>query len=249
MVFDAAVTSALLYSSESWLSNNLKVLEKQYNKMIKCLLGVRKNTSGNLCMVESGISPVQELVAERRLRFITQTGQMDRDTPFLYIYNICRDENTPGYRFMEAARSWDSNLNGFENVKRIVRDSAPGATKLTTYMTHMNPQQVVHPVYTSKQFIPDYKREAFTRLRLMSHNLRIEVGRWSRTPREQRVCPCDGTHIQTEEHVLLHCPLSVQCRSDHPHLTYDSLETLFTDNINLCELCDYVYAVQKQYRS
>lgn len=50
-VFNAAVTSALLYSSESWCSNKLKSIEKQYNKLVKCLLGVRRNTSVNLCMI------------------------------------------------------------------------------------------------------------------------------------------------------------------------------------------------------
>lgn len=76
-VFDAAVTSALLYSCESWFSNNLKSIEKQYNKLIKCLMGVRKNTSVNLCMIEAGIKPVNKLVSDRRYKFITQTDQMD----------------------------------------------------------------------------------------------------------------------------------------------------------------------------
>ena len=168
--------------------------------------------------------------------------------PFHYIYNLCREENTPGYQFLEQARLGNRNSDGLDHVKRTVREKAPGATKLTTYITYMNPLLTVHPIYTTTQYIPDYKREAFTRLRLMSHSLRIEVGRWSRTPRDQRVCPCDGTHIQTEEHVLLHCPLSAQHRSDHPHLTYDTLQTLFTDNTHLEEVCDYVYATLKFYK-
>lgn len=89
--------------------------------------------------------------------------------------------------------------------------------------------------------------EAFTRLRLMSHSLRIEVGRWSRTQCDQRVCPCDGIHMQTEEHALLHCLLSTQHRNDHPRLTYDSLQTIFTDNTHLEEVCDYDYAIFYKY--
>ena len=37
------------------------------------------------------------------------------------------------------------------------------------------------------------------------------MGRWSRIPREDRLCPCDV--IQTEEHVICHCPLSDRIRS------------------------------------
>ena len=47
-VFDAAVTSVLLYSCESWLNNKIKSLERQYNTLVKCLMAVRKNTSINL---------------------------------------------------------------------------------------------------------------------------------------------------------------------------------------------------------
>ena len=54
LVFDAAVTSSLLYSAESWLTNNIRPIKKQYDELVRCLLGVRKNTSIDLCLVESG---------------------------------------------------------------------------------------------------------------------------------------------------------------------------------------------------
>ena len=39
-VFEAALLSAVLYSSESWLTNNVQGLEKQYHRALKALLGV-----------------------------------------------------------------------------------------------------------------------------------------------------------------------------------------------------------------
>jgi hypothetical protein len=71
-------------------------------------------------------------------------------------------------------------------------------TKFLTYAI-LNPELKSHPVY--KQRYPKYLRIAFTRLRLSSHNLRIETGRWSRIERERRLCTCG--EIQTEEHVSL----------------------------------------------
>ena len=53
----------------------------------------------------------------------------------------------------------------------------------------------------------DFLRIAFTRLRTSSHRLKIETGRWSRVPREMRVCQC-GEGVQTEEHVLVGCNLT-----------------------------------------
>ena len=76
------------------------------------------------------------------------------------------------------------------------------------YRTVINPELSVHPVYTSNDFVPDYKRQALTRLRLMSHDLKIETGRRNGTPAELRLCSCDSNVIQDESHVLLHCSLS-----------------------------------------
>lgn len=128
---------------------------------------------------------------------------------------------------------------GLERTDGLVREKALGTTKLTTYVTEMNPDLRVHPVYATKKFIPDYKREVLARLRLMSHNLRIEVGRWSRTPAEQRVCQCDGARIQTERHVLIYCSLTERLRDDYPQLL--SEETYWE------ELCNYAYAVLEKY--
>lgn len=247
-VFDAAVTSALLYSSESWFTGKMKVIEKQYNKLVKCLLGVRKNTSINLCMIEAGIPPVQNIIAERKYKFIkSQRDHVDTEKPFHFVYNMCREANTPGYRSLERSVSATSDTDGLEKIATYVREKAAGATKLTTYITDMNPNMTVHPVYKTRSFVPDYKRESFTRLRLMSHNLRVEVGRWSRTPREQRVCQCDGMQVQTEKHVLIECPLSAHCRDRYQMLTFTDLGELLHESNYLNELCGYINDVQRIY--
>ena len=212
-VFEAAVMSSLLYSSETWLKRNTKALEKQYNRLVKCLLGVRKNTSMNLCMIEADIPPVQHLIEKKRYKFIKRKHEnIDMQQPYHFVYNLCRDANTPGFRFIERSLLWNSNENPLDNIATYVRERMAGATKLATYITELNPSMTMHQVYRTMKFIPDYKRESFTRLRLMSHSLRIEVGRWSRTPTDQRVCQCDGQQVQTEQHVMIHCPLSALYR-------------------------------------
>ena len=65
LVFDAAVTASLLYSAESWLTNNIKSIERQYNQLVRCLLGVRKNTTIDLCLIESGIPPLHHVLAKQ----------------------------------------------------------------------------------------------------------------------------------------------------------------------------------------
>ena len=65
---------------------------------------------------------------------------------------------------------------------------------------------VVRPMDSSRPtIIPECARVEFTRLRLGSHRLRVEAGRWSHNPRDQRYCKCAEV-LQDKEHVLLHCP-------------------------------------------
>ena len=59
---------------------------------------------------------------------------------------------------------------------------------------------------------------SFTRLRLSSHRLRIETGRWSRIPRENRLCACGV--IQDEAHAIQVCP-----NVGHIRQRYDVLPT------------------------
>ena len=73
----------------------------------------------------------------------------------------------------------------------------------------------VHPIYQdSEEPVDDYLRMAFTRFRTSSHRLRIETGRWSRTPRERRLCQC-GEGVQSEEHVLRFCNLTEPIRQKY----------------------------------
>ena len=61
--------------------------------------------------------------------------------------------------------------------------------------------------------MPEQCRIVVNRLRLGSHYLKIETGRWSRIPLENRMCTCNFD-IQTEEHVLLMCPLTEALRTE-----------------------------------
>ena len=85
--------------------------------------------------------------------------------------------------------------------------SSAAGTKFRSYC-NINRDFNVHNVYST--YIPEQLRIAFTRVRLSSHRLRIETGRWARIPPEHRLCEC-GT-VQDEEHVLVRCPLTEPLR-------------------------------------
>ena len=70
LVMDAAVVSSVFYGCKTWLTSNPKYAIGMYNKMIKCLLGVRENTSPMLCQIESGKQPAKYVINKRLKSFI-----------------------------------------------------------------------------------------------------------------------------------------------------------------------------------
>ena len=146
------------------------------------VLGVGKFTSPDLCMVEAGIAPLQHIIAVRRRRFLEGKLSIEHaDEPLYEVFEWCRRDNTPGYRFMQQALQYDCT-NPLSSIATRIRGKPQTASKFLTYRTDLNRTLTVHGVYQTKEWIPDYKRQAFTRLRLMSHNLKIETGRRGELP-------------------------------------------------------------------
>ena len=109
------------------------------------------------------------------------------------------------------------------------------ASKIQTYC-EINPELQVHPMYINND-IPETHRIATSRLRMSSHRLKIETGRWSRTPREERMCNC-GMGIQTESHVLLYCDQTHMLRHSLPQNSDDIGDLMDNMPCNvLCKLC------------
>ena len=163
-VFDAAVTSSLLYSSETWLTDNPKRIVKKFNMLVRCLLGVRKNTSLNLCLVEAGIPPVEFLISKMRKNFLeSKMRSPDLDEPFHYVFELCKRHNTRGYKFLNKCRTQSLNTDSLGEIRDIITNKPDNATKYVTYRTAMNPDLSVHEVYKCEDiYIPDYLRIAFT---------------------------------------------------------------------------------------
>ena len=102
------------------------------------------------------------------------------------------------------------SVDGRENLTVIERFTNENGTKAETYRL-LNPDLKVHNIYKTREYIYERERIQFTRLRLCSHNLNIERGRWTRTVREDRLCDC-GLAVQDEEHVLLDCSITDDIR-------------------------------------
>ena len=77
-VLDAAITSSLLYGCETWLSFNLKDVEKMYIGAVKSVLGVRETSRSDTVLIEAGMLSLKELIIKRTSTFIKKELGYDR---------------------------------------------------------------------------------------------------------------------------------------------------------------------------
>ena len=230
-VFDAALMSAILYGCESWLNADLRPVVKLYDWGLKLLLGVRKTTCNDICYTELGYPPLQDLVRSRQRKFFSKMWRerslMDDDPLVLVIKTV-----------LEARYSTRTYVDGliyetiddFQNAKETLQNNimTSGSSRRVTYR-EMNPDLKVHEIYSTKHNVSELERISFTRFRLASHSLAVEVGRWSRRgrgrlPLEERLCTCGAK--QTEVHVVQQCPLTQNIRETH---NTSSIDDIFSD--------------------
>ena len=221
-VFDACLLSAILYGCESWLNGDLKPVCKIYNWALKCLLGVRPTTCNDLCYIETGYASLKAIVKSRQRKFFAKMHNKRinlLDDPFGFTLKLVLNNRykTSSYLYnLINNNSVDDCLDDIQVMKENIVSSE--SSRRCTYHNTMNPNLLVHDIYTIRHNICEIHRIALTRFRLSSHSLVIKTGRWNRRgrgrlPIEERLCSCGM--IQTEEHVVSQCPRSQHIREEY----------------------------------
>jgi hypothetical protein len=218
-VFTSALSAAILYGNEAWLSDAaIKIAQPMYASSIRTLLGVRRTTATDLCLIEAGLQPLAQTVknAQKRTLVKLMSRTATHDDPFETVYRLCRESRTPCARYIDNLLE-DRLETIEEKLRRQIRNSE--RTKYITYRTLMNPNVTQPDFYaiTGETDLDERRRITTTRFRLSSHNLAIERGRWSRTPRQDRLCPCG--QVQDEQHVISDCRDHEAVRRSFPNMT------------------------------
>ena len=245
-VLDAALLSSVLYSCESWLGTSVKAAQSMYYTAVKALLAVRVSTPNDLCLAELGYPALGARVKATQRKFIASMLDKRRgltDDPFVSIWNICCAAQTRGAKYLQSVMARNDHLEvDIRQRKHVINMS--DRTKFRTY-ANTNSETSVHPMYTNVSVtINEHDRIAASRLRLSSHSLAIETGRWSRVARERRLCSCG--EVQTEEHVVCHCPRTIHVRERHPNLNFTDIGSFF-DNTDISSVCRVSSLVLKEF--
>ena len=220
-VLDAALMSALLYGCESWLTADLKPITSLYNRCLKELLGVRRSTCNEVCYIEAGYPPLQQIVMNKQHIFFRKMWLQRSnlvDDPLMFAMNLVLSSTSPTSRLIRRYVMTDVGEE-HDDITSSLRNSDSSRRK--TYV-ELNPCLTVHSIYNTRHTINETHRMSFTRFRVSSHNLACETGRWNRRgrgrlPLHERVCVCGL--VQTEAHVVEHCPNTQHLRESYQFTT------------------------------
>ncbi len=213
-----------------------------YLATAKALLGVRVQTPTDLVYIELDIPSVQAMIMKRQMAFLCKYSERDsyEGSPLQVAVDLAKQYKSPMGKYLvelEAMQNDPVTTFKTELCERILHSQS---SRCITYRS-LNPDLLIHEMYANSSCINEKHRISTTRLRLGSHRLRVETGRWSRTPVEQRLCSCNED-IQTEEHVLTSCSKTQDLRHNFPDLFFGNIAGLMqTKNIMLlCKYCDEV---------
>lgn len=233
-VLDTCVSSSITYAAETW-GNNYKAADICFSSGLRTALSVRQNTNNEIVYVESGTYPLHCRVQKSQVKFWAYVLEYMEEHPDAAISKIvktaidCNVAYTKYYVNL-AAKFNDDPARCFDELSKECSESwsrkfeaaaADRDSKLATYH-RVNPllQKFVLPVTN----LTENERILLTRFRTGSHSLAIETGRFSNTPRENRLCLCGS--VQTVLHIFTDCPLTRDLLVDKP---YVNLQSIFDD--------------------
>ena len=249
-IFQLALMPALVYGSESWLNGDIKPMNKLYLWCIKQLLGVRKTTVTSLCLVELGCPEFRSLVAANQRKFFSQAWSERRgmiDDPLVHAVRIILDYNSPVSRYVHGLINNNVDDIGVSMEKMKTEVSTSQSNRVAMYR-QINSELTVHAIYAENVSVDELERVNWTRMRLSSHSLAVEVGRWNRRgrgslPMEERLCTCG--QVQTEQHVIEVCPRTENIRRQW---NVSSMINLLSERVDFRNVCHIVTKILNIYK-
>ena len=229
-IFDTYVGSILNYGAEIWGFHKATDIEKVHLSFLKRILGVKKSTFSNLVYHELGRFP---LYMKRKLKIFKYWLKVRSSTNC--ILNACYDE------LIENNDEWIINIKhelSHMGLDYLWDEHYPDKYIIDMIQQRMNDmykQTILAEISrSSKGFlyqhlvdnfalqyylckpIPSLYKRYISRFRLVSHNLRIEHGRYYNESRIDRKCSlCNLNDVEDEYHFILVCSRYSELRSKY----------------------------------
>ena len=228
-LFQSLVSSVLSYGCEIWGFAEAKKVELLQLKFLKQILKVRKSTPSCIIYRECNVYPLQLVRLFRIIGYWLKIIKLDVNDPRRIIYDTSLILH-PDVTFLEATSNcWAINVkhilykNGFGYIwegqymgidmsflqifKRRLIDNfwQKNRTEIEELSIHRLYRHLdFDDIFYLSTMQNNFIRIALTKLRLGSHHLLVERGRWSNTNFEDRKClTCN--EIEDEFHFVVNC--------------------------------------------
>ena len=229
------------------------VMEKLNIKLCKYLLGVNRYSTNAAVKGELGRPPLMTKFLIHSIKYWFRLHNLNVEKSFAkqsYLDNLICSTRTNNswssamYNILNKfnlENTWD-NQGETETSINIINIKADILNQYSSaWLNHITRENVPNKLLNYSSFktkfamenyvlcLPVNKRKNFTKLRISSHPLEIEKGRYSRpkVPAENRLCKfCNSSIVETEKHFLLECTL------------YDKIRINLYDTLKVCSLID-----------
>ena len=143
--------------------------------VVKTLLGVRRTTATDLCLLELGLPTSKAYVQNIQRKFfkrITEARADVPDDPFMFVLNLCNEARTPCAKYLALVIAKNDIIaSDLNETKRRVQQATAERSKIRMYC-EINPGFEMNRIYSDRN-VNELQRIKVTQLRLSSHNLAI----------------------------------------------------------------------------
>ena len=268
-LYNYMVLPILLYTSDFW--GSLKhpknsPIERLHRSFYKQVLGVKKQTNTSAVHLETGTVPIifrairssiknWERIREGKCNILLAAAFQEAAMENLpWIASIKQTFETNGLLHLfhstesEVEESKTPNNVLFQRLKDQYHQSAFEEVKNSSKLIFYNNLKTRSGMEKYLTNITNVKhRTAITRLRMSSHNLNIEEGRYTAIPREERLCSLCKNGVEDETHFLVKCPMYNNIKyymSEHNNILTSNIYSDQDKAINLMT-CGDLKAVAK----
>ena len=248
-VLEACFISSLLHNAETWADCKIERLEVLHRRMLKSILGVRMTTPSEFLHVELGVPSVKTYILVKQFNFWKKVVELSDSDPLMYAVTLGRR-----YKLKEVIH-YDKLLEKYDTADDIISEyytkvnaqirkkAEENRSRYVTYLS-INPL-LGHP--SSYKTIFNYKNVSMlAKLRTTTHNLQIDMGRRTKTPRERRTCHCGS--VEDEEHFLLKCHSYIPMRIQHNINNNTTISNILGEN-KLLPYINSLYEARKLYHA
>lgn len=225
-LFDSLVAPVLLYASEIWGFENKNSIEKVQLQFCKSILKVRSSTPNFLVYGELGRFPLETIVKQKMILFwnslLTDSNKLSH---IMYKLMLKVHETRPvKFKWVSYTKSIldDCGLSFIWNdqipisrllLKSIVRQKLNDQF-IQNWSSQINntSRGKFYSLFKEEFQLESYllklntcDRIQISKLRCSNFKFPIETGRWSRVPREDRICNLCRNGLGDEFHYLFTC--------------------------------------------